>query len=152
MLAEILAGNPRDSDPEELAEIDGVIFFSAQTTEHGRELWKSDGTVEGTTLVKDILPGEGSSEPGQLMNVGGTLFFTANDGVHNRELWRSDGTPEGTWLVKDIFPGSYPAPWFAEEPVLMVADGDTLYFAIDITNDGVSHGDLWKSDGTEVER
>ena len=27
---------------------------------HGNELWKSDGTAEGTSMVKDIWPGGGS--------------------------------------------------------------------------------------------
>ena len=50
-----------DSYPYESIEIDGVIFFAAEDGEYGRELWKSDGTEQGTTIVKDIRPGrEGS--------------------------------------------------------------------------------------------
>jgi ELWxxDGT repeat protein len=49
---------------------------------HGRELWRSDGTEEGTYLVKDILLGEGSSEPAMLTSASGRLYFVARDGVH----------------------------------------------------------------------
>jgi ELWxxDGT repeat protein len=51
-------------------------------------LWKSDGTAEGTVLVKDPYPGqEGPFDPYQLLNVNGTLFFNAFDASHGYELW-----------------------------------------------------------------
>jgi ELWxxDGT repeat protein len=37
--------------------VNGTLFFSAYTAADGIELWKSDGTTAGTTLVKDIFPG-----------------------------------------------------------------------------------------------
>ncbi len=37
------------------------FMFPANDGEHGFELWKSDGTAEGTIMVKDIYPGRGSS-------------------------------------------------------------------------------------------
>ncbi|MCB9893059.1 MAG: hypothetical protein H6839_01260 [Planctomycetes bacterium] len=65
------------------------------------QLWVSDGTVEGTTLVHDF---DGWSSVGQMVGFEGKLFFAATDRVHGRELWVSDGTPEGTRMVKDIYP------------------------------------------------
>jgi ELWxxDGT repeat protein len=63
-----------------------TLFFTARDGSHGRELWTSDGTAGGTSLVQDINP-LGSSVPTSLKNFNGTLLFTANDGIHGRELW-----------------------------------------------------------------
>lgn len=38
------------------AVLDNEIYFTANDWVYGYELWKSDGTVEGTTMVKDIMP------------------------------------------------------------------------------------------------
>ena len=89
------------SRPEFLTNVNGTLFFAA--TDGGstrQELWKSDGTLAGTILVKDIWPGFGSSSPQFLTNVNGTLFFSAHDSVSGFEPWKSDGTAAGTTLVK----------------------------------------------------
>jgi ELWxxDGT repeat protein len=92
------------SGPLGLVQIGSMTFFLASTPQTGSELWKSDGTVGGTVLVKDIRPGPDGSFPvfsvPRLAGVSGTLFFTASDGVTGSELWKSDGTEAGTVRVK----------------------------------------------------
>jgi len=44
-----------------LTNVDGTLFFAAFDPKHGEELWKSDGTPEGTVLGADISPGPGTS-------------------------------------------------------------------------------------------
>jgi ELWxxDGT repeat protein len=39
------------------------LVFGANDGSTGRELWVTDGTTAGTTLLKDINPGPGSSSP-----------------------------------------------------------------------------------------
>ena len=117
-----------------------IVYFIASDVTNGKELWKSDGTSDGTVMVKDINPGSASSKLSYLTNVNGTLFFSADDGVHGRELWKSDGTTAGTALVKDILPGRG-----ASYPNGLVEFNGTLFF---FANDGVTGGGLWKSDGT----
>src|SRR5207247_222215 len=83
---------PNSSNPQQLTNVNGTLFFVANDGTHGRELWKSDGTAAGTTLVKDIWSGGGSiGYLNTLTNVNGTLFFSARDGATGYELWRSDG-------------------------------------------------------------
>src|SRR5690348_3766763 len=80
LLADIYpGGNP---NPRSLTNVNGILFFSARDSGHGIELWKSDGTSSGTTLVNDINPGAAISNPAVLTNVSGALFFVANDGSH----------------------------------------------------------------------
>ena len=96
--------------PQSIPTVNGIVYFPADDGVHGLELWKSDGTSAGTTMVKDINPGSGNSFPTSLTNFNGTLFFAANDGVHGKELWRSNGTAVGTVLVKNPHrPGIAPA-------------------------------------------
>ena len=62
------------------------FYFVANDGENGSELWRSDGTEDGTSMVVDANPGEGDSWPWWFTSVGDKLFFTAWDG-NTRELW-----------------------------------------------------------------
>jgi ELWxxDGT repeat protein len=127
---------------ENLANVEGTLFFAAFDETTGSELWKSDGTTAGTVLVKDIYPGVNSSDPEYLANARGMLLFTATDGIHGRELWIGDGTEAGTIPVKDINPGAS-----SSIPHDLAIAGGTAFF---VANDGTSGYELWKSDGTEA--
>jgi ELWxxDGT repeat protein/autotransporter-associated beta strand protein len=131
---------PTGSNPIELTDVGGTLYFSAADSANGRELWKSNGTAAGTVRVSDINPGPGDSGPTFLTNVNGTLFFSATDGNGDTELWKSDGTPGGTIRVRDINPG--PA---SSGPSYLTAVGGTLYFT---AFDDIRGNELWKSDGT----
>ncbi len=37
-----------------MTELEGILYFTANDGIHGQELWKSDGTPEGTIMVQDI--------------------------------------------------------------------------------------------------
>ena len=130
----------KSSDAEKFTKSGGVVFFVADDGVHGPELWMTDGTTEGTVLVRDIRPGSQGSSPSQLTDVDGTLFFIASDSVNDTELWKSDGSVEGTVLVKDIRPGSSPS-----NPSRLLNVAGILHFT---ANDGTAGEELWKSDGT----
>ncbi len=53
--------SPVSSNPDSFVNVNGTVFFAAGTSAHGQELCKTDGTADGTVLVKDIVPGEGGS-------------------------------------------------------------------------------------------
>lgn len=132
--------NPGDSpsNPLNLTDVNGTLFFVANDGTHGAELWKSDGTTAGTTMVADIRPGSASSSVSNLTDVNGTLFFSANNGSTGTELWKSDGTTAGTTLVKNIRAGSA-----SSNPSRLTNINGELFFTT-----GTFSTELWKSDGT----
>ena len=143
------AGSPSTagSNPESLTDVNGTLFFTA-TDGTGRDLWKSDGTVGGTTLVVN---GQGGTDAVHLTNVNGTLLFFRTPVLDSStlSLWKSDGTEAGTVLVKTINPGSAGSPGgtAGSTPRALTDVNGTLFFA---ANDGTNGQELWKSDGTEA--
>lgn len=79
------------------------FFILAKTHDTGYELFVSDGTPDGTKIVKDINPGSANGAIlSSFLYTSTAFFFTANDGVHGQELWRTDGTDVGTSMVANI--------------------------------------------------
>ena len=142
LVANIQPGS-QDSTPTSFAGMGDFVYFAAAGPT-GDELWRTDGTPQGTTNVADIFPGgsfgPNGSSPRNLTAVGNTLFFTATDATTGVELWKSDGTAGGTVRVKDIRVGAN-----SSAPTMLTAVGDTLYF---VATDAASGTELWKSDGT----
>jgi ELWxxDGT repeat protein len=114
----------------------GAIYFSVNDSEHGQELWKSNGSYDTTVILKDINPGFHGSKPSSLVISEGYLYFVADDGEHGNELWCSDGTTNGTNLVYDINTNGNSLPSY------LTSDGNYLYFA---ANDGVNGIELWRT-------
>lgn len=134
------------SAPQDFVLLRGQVYFSALDGEanqyacsalhtHGRELWHTDGTPQGTVLFQDIFSGTGSSNPDGLVVFQDQLFFSADDGLHGRELWRTDGTPQGTSLFTDLnLTGS------ADPLDLLVWQGSLYFSAVD----GIHGRQLWQ--------
>jgi ELWxxDGT repeat protein len=95
-----------DSDGNSDFNFTNLAYFPIQTAAAGAELWRTDGTVAGTYLLKDILPGVNGSNPTDFRTVNGTTYFYANDGTNGLEPWKTDGTAAGTQLVQDLKAGS----------------------------------------------
>ena len=121
------------------------LYFQATDGTSGYELWKSDGTPSGTSLVKDIQIGSASSLPSGIFSTNTNLFFTANDGTNGIEVWMSDGTSGGTALLKDINPGS--ASGTATTTTFSRSGNGIIYFT---ANDGTSGTELWRTLGSSV--
>ena len=124
-------------DTTDFVALDDVLYFAAGEGEDW-ELWRSDGTIAGTQLVKDINPGELGSEPTHLTVVGDRLYFVANDGESGRELWMTDGTAEGTQLAADVYVGES-----SSNPDHLTVASDRLYFVAD---DGIRGREVWRFD------
>ncbi|MFN0031720.1 MAG: ELWxxDGT repeat protein [Flavobacteriales bacterium] len=77
--------------PGERIEFNGVLYFSYTDIYHGRELWRSDGTDEGTYLLADINPEEASSNPREFVVFNNQLLFIVDMPVSGTEIWTTDG-------------------------------------------------------------
>ncbi|MCC6781209.1 MAG: hypothetical protein IT457_00075 [Planctomycetes bacterium] len=75
---------------------------------HQGEPWSTDGTPAGTAMVRDIIPGAGSSSPQQLLGLGASrlLLFSARTTPYGAEPWISDGSAAGTRVLAEIWPGA----------------------------------------------
>jgi len=134
------------SYPYAFTALGGYLYFQANDGAHGYELWRTNGTEAGTTLVKDINTNSGgdeSSAPDHFEVFGGYLYFQANDGTNGYELWRTNGTEAGTTLFQDINTAS--SGENSSYPYDFTALGGYLYFT---ANDGAHGYELWRTNGT----
>ncbi len=140
-----------DSRPAGFVVFENQVFFSAADTSYqeagswvyNTELFSTDGTEAGTTMVKDINQNsETGSQVDDLMVYNNTLFFTAIDFEHGWELWKSNGTSAGTQILKDINPGTGHA-----FPRHFCQTANGIYFS---AGDGEQYGqELWFTQGSD---
>lgn len=136
-----------DGSPANLCVVDTILYFSARafnasTGNSESELWKSNGTVQGTVQVADLPSFSSGSAPKRLVALGNKVCFVASTPAQGEELFISDGTSAGTKILKDINAGS-----FSSYPDVLRVVGNKLYFGATPEN-GSSNEDVWVSDGT----
>lgn len=122
-----------------------LTYFVGRTDEAGYEPWVTDGTTEGTRMLKDInqsgtTPGTTNSSSDYFTEYNGKVYFSSNDAVNGGELWVTDGTTEGTVLFADIKPGAD-----GSNPAYLTVHNGLLYF---IANDTEAGRELFVTDGT----
>lgn len=120
------------------------LYFNANNGGQGSELWVTDGTTDGTVLLKDLNP-SGSGNPGVFRATDDFFFFLGNNGQNGQELWRSDGTTAGTMMVKDLNPGTATGALDDYGKDIYVVLNNILYFQ---GNNVQTGRELYKSDGT----
>lgn len=140
----------------ELLAFDGQLLIQAKHSMsgggYGRELFLSDGTTAGTTLLKDIIPGPttgsaafgygGEGDPQSLTVASDRVMFSAKEDATGRELWITDGTTAGTVPVVDLAPGTAPSVVSA---IYQAGVGRRVIFS---ASDATSGRELWVSDGS----
>lgn len=125
-------------------------FFAATDSEHGTELWVTDGTKAGTHIVADILPGSGSSSPAWLARLNDKVLFSAYTDDNGRQLWVSDGTAEGTKLIAQTYDLGDGNP----QAIYQINETQAVFAAIsdesaEYNPDEGAQYWLWVTDGTE---
>lgn len=135
-----------NTNPTNLTNWNGTLYFTATDATHGTELWKSDGTTAGTVLVKDIRSSTASSNPANLFVFDNALYFVADDGASGYELWKSDGTEAGTVLVIDLNTGSASALGSSSTNRYFEIMGNYFYFMAE--GSSATGYELWRSNGT----
>lgn len=151
------AAGRRFSDVNYVAAMGSYVYFAAKdiqpngTSEYGIELWRSDGTTVGTTLVKDIAPGTGNSSPTNITAVGNKVFFSVTNPQNGQDssLWMSDGTAAGTKRVKDINPAGSDSIYIPHGTGYNAVCGNLLYFRA-ATSNQLANYQIYRTDGTEA--
>lgn len=106
---------------EQVAWLDGVAYLLLQTPGGQRGLWRTDGTIAGTSELDlgldDIFVSRG------LRAFAGNLWLIGQESATGAELYRTDGTQAGTQLVADLTPGPG-----STNGILLAATSTHLYF------------------------
>ncbi len=128
------------SGATEITCANGLVYFRANDDIHGVEPWVSDGTTEGTVLLKDINPGDGGSVPFTFLEFNDRVYFAANNGVDGYQLWSTDGTEAGTQFelgVQDVQDLVYSSRFTVyNDMVVFMGETDAM------------GTELWRTDGT----
>jgi ELWxxDGT repeat protein len=96
------------ASPRFLGQIGEAVLFELPKSfiEYTSELWRTDGTREGTFRLPAHLCQEGRPTDATKAIAGGPLFFAASDADAGCGLWQSDGTVAGTVQVSDLGTGA----------------------------------------------
>jgi len=128
------------------------ILFVNEDITYGEELWVSDGTVAGTTLLLDLNKDDKDAivyrdfvdviaDPQRFASINGNYYFTVTSSQANgNELWQSDGTVAGTYYLQTLNKKA------STYPIGLVSGNGLLYYQ-GLTDSGDYA--LWRSDGTE---
>jgi len=137
-----ISDNVAAGEPKGLIVVGDYMVFGGDDGIHGRELWSTDGTEEGTIMLADINTSEHGSIAGIVdPNWGsfdGQCYFNAFSNTYGWECWVTDGTINGTRLLQDIALGFEPGC----ESRFFFKYKDHFYFS-------ATDGGLWKSDGSD---
>ena len=97
------------SSPVELTAAGGLVYFTAQDADHGRQLWRTDGTDAGTIRLTDLSGTGQQVNPFNFASINDTFFFASEPVTTGFDgpaiIYKSDGTPQGTRAILSHFEG-----------------------------------------------
>jgi ELWxxDGT repeat protein len=130
---------PSYSHGEVLYACGDHVFFNARN-EKGNELWRTDGTSNGTLMIKDTYKGPESGYSGKVGCLNSKFYFMARDPENGAEVWVTDGTTENTKPVTDFSAGM--GDYDLAFATIM---NNEMYFYKDSDKNGLT--EIWKSNG-----
>ncbi|MEJ7591320.1 MAG: hypothetical protein WKF77_07210 [Planctomycetaceae bacterium] len=130
---------------------DDSMLMLGLDSAHGSELWFSDGTKEGTQLLKDINAGpangiQGNPFPRSYRNPSDLLVFGPKEGLPVGRIWITDGTPGNTIPLLINSTGNQDSTPYS----LTEHDGE-LFFASDSVLQGDTMNSLWRVHDGQIE-
>ena len=137
LLKDIVPGSTSSSPDYQFTgftKFNNEIYFVANDSIHGYELWKTNG-IE-TQIVHDVVGDTEYSFPNYLTLHGGFLYYIIEKENHYH-LCKTDGVT--LKIIKDFGENEYGV---AYRPTKLVSSSDKVYFV-------VSDHSLWVSDGSE---
>ena len=138
-------------DVNDMVSVGTILYFRTRrnSSSYGDgELWKTDGTNAGTTLIKSFISSNNAGASRGLINLNGILIFSATGGPEGEELWKSDGTTAGTVLLKNINTIVSNSQEGASNPFYLTKSGNHVYFVADPSYANQYDKGLWRTDGT----
>lgn len=132
------------STPEQFTTVNGTMYFIS-IINYRHALWKTDGTVANTVIVKDSIITTNVGDRFMIRgHIGDTLYYTVNENVlidTTTELWMTTG---GTPVLMATLTTRMIAGISNGEPRQYAIAGGKLYFQM-----YTDHGyELWVCDGT----
>jgi ELWxxDGT repeat protein len=95
------------SSPKELTKIGNYVYFSALGGPRpdwwgGYELWRTDGTTNGTVFIKDVNQSHISSEPRNFKGYNNEVYFVATEGSGYKYIYKTNGNVGNTSTVTNV--------------------------------------------------
>lgn len=123
---------------EDIRACGNWLYFGGLEGGQNYELWRSNGSAQGTALFAEINPGSMYSAPRVFTTVGNTIYFEAGEASHGFEPWQVAPGASVPSLVADVYPG-----YMGSRSWHYTAGGGSLFFVADDSTHGF---ELWRSD------
>ena len=121
----------QSSNTNFLGSLNGKNYYTAESPQHGNEIFYNTNANPEFILLKDINDGSSSSNANSFAVLNTNQFvFAATNASHGEELWVSDGTETGTQRISDIRAGTQSSLRDMEEKIINWSDQRRKLFII----------------------
>lgn len=118
-----------------------VVLFICQNSAYGIEIWRTNGTINNTQLVKDIYTGTNSSNPSNIIVYNFKAYFAASSSNTLRSIYSTEATQLTTQIAVPFNTGINSMIFTID-----TLNGKLIFAA----NTLINGAELWVSDGTEA--